>query len=160
MDQLAEGMAAGLGGIICTTVLYPLEIVKNQLQVMTNAEGKREPGAPKPTFRSVALHIWKMDGARGPARSGPRWRAATHAATCCSRGPPACSGLPSRAEREREQSPRRPAAAGRGGAAAVARAPATACARPGRRGRAGAWGGGGGVWARAAAACFWEWRGA
>lgn len=65
MDQLAEGMAAGLGGIICTTVLYPLEIVKNQLQVMTNAEGKREPGAPKPTFRSVALHIWKMDGARG-----------------------------------------------------------------------------------------------
>ena len=35
------------------------------------------------------------------ARSQTR-RAATHAATCCSRGPPACSGLPSRAERERE----------------------------------------------------------
>ena len=44
----------------------------------------------------------QMDGARSTARGGPPWRAATHAATCCSRGPPACSGLPSRAERERE----------------------------------------------------------
>ena len=45
----------------------------------------------------------QMEGARSAARSGPRWRAATHAATFCSRGPPACSGLPSRAERERER---------------------------------------------------------
>ena len=65
MDQLAESVSAGLGGIICTTVLYPLEIVKNRLQVMTNAQGKRDADAPNPTVRSVAQHIWKMDGARG-----------------------------------------------------------------------------------------------
>ena len=45
----------------------------------------------------------QMEGARSTAPRGPPWRAATHAATCCSRGPPACSGLPSRAERERER---------------------------------------------------------
>lgn len=67
MDQLAESVSAGLGGIICTTVLYPLEIVKNRLQVMTNApqEDMRDPDTPNPTFRSVAQYIWKMDGARG-----------------------------------------------------------------------------------------------
>ena len=42
----------------------------------------------------------QMEGARSTARSGPRWRAATHAATSCPRGAPACLGLPSRAERE------------------------------------------------------------
>lgn len=65
MDLVAESVSAGLGGIICTTVLYPLEIVKNKLQVMTNAQDKRNPDAPSPTFGSVARHIWKMDGARG-----------------------------------------------------------------------------------------------
>ena len=53
-EQLAEGVAAGLGGIICTTILYPMEIVKNQLQVMTNSDEKqKDKSAGQPTFRSV-----------------------------------------------------------------------------------------------------------
>ena len=65
LDALAESLSAGIGGIICTTVLYPIEIVKNQLQVMTNAGGERPKGAPEPTFRSVGAHIWRLDGLRG-----------------------------------------------------------------------------------------------
>jgi hypothetical protein len=58
--------------------LYPIEIVKNRLQAMTNADPaadsrrRREGGgvaaadaAPAPTFLSVGRHIWQQDGVRG-----------------------------------------------------------------------------------------------
>ena len=49
------------------------------------------------------------------------WRAATHTATFCSRGPPACSGLPSRAERERAEPSPPGRRGGRGGVPVPAR---------------------------------------
>jgi len=63
----------------------------------------------------------QMEGARSTARGGPPWRAATHAATFCSRGPPACSGLPSRAERERAEPSPPGRRGGRGGVPVPAR---------------------------------------
>eukprot|EP01052_Picozoa_sp_SAG31_P017924 SAG31_NODE_1249_length_9118_cov_23.165318_5_plen_67_part_00 len=54
LDSLAEALAAGVGGVVCTTVLYPLEIVKNKLQVATRADRKagdpvRSPGSKQPS---------------------------------------------------------------------------------------------------------------
>ena len=66
-DSLAEALAAGMGGIVCTTLLYPMEIVKNRLQVMTDASPSSGHGAdvPAPTFFSVGKFIWRQDGLRG-----------------------------------------------------------------------------------------------
>ena len=63
LASLAEALAAGVGGVVCTAVLYPLELVKNKLQVATAED--RGPGEPAPTFLGIAARVWRADGARG-----------------------------------------------------------------------------------------------
>ena len=54
-DSFSEAAAGAIGGIFSCTVLYPLEVIKNNLQ-----SGKVEG-----SMVDVAKHVWKKDGAAG-----------------------------------------------------------------------------------------------
>ena len=54
-DSFAEALAGAVGGIFSCSILYPLEVIKNNLQ-----SGKVEG-----SMVDVAKHVWKKDGAAG-----------------------------------------------------------------------------------------------
>ena len=45
LDSLAEALAAGVGGVVCTIVLYPLEIVKSAQSRAAGGPGKAAAAA-------------------------------------------------------------------------------------------------------------------
>ena len=63
VDDLVNAISASLGGIVSTFTLYPIEVVKNNLQVSTGQEDTTTNKAP--TFFTVANSIYKNNGPLG-----------------------------------------------------------------------------------------------
>ena len=65
MDSFAEAAAAGLGGVVSASALYPLEIIKNSMQSKVKGSSKAFEEEAQVTVSSTAEAIYKSDGAAG-----------------------------------------------------------------------------------------------
>jgi hypothetical protein len=74
MEDLTQALSASIGGIVSTFVLYPIEIVKNNLQASTNPTTTKQstststspsPSPSQINFTSVSRQIYNTSGISG-----------------------------------------------------------------------------------------------
>ena len=71
MDALAEGLAAGVGGVVSASLLYPMELVKNKLQCQQEGDAVTDRN-----MVSCAKRVVAESGAGGLFR-GVEWSASS-----------------------------------------------------------------------------------